>query len=193
MSFSEPSPRSHHFSAAAEGELLLWGGETKNFSEEKRVLASSVHRFNPVQESWAEQKCSGPPPPALYWGACASAGRYFYFYGGTDETEMQCSLYQLDVRSVAWKQLSSAGPSKKTGCGMVTNGKTLVLFGGRGDPSGPTQPGAWWDERWTNELHTFNVEEGEGVHLAENYYLCELLNLAASFHGKMYILQSRFM
>ena len=106
--------------------------EQKNFSEEKRVLASSLHRFNPVQESWAEQKCSGPPPPALYYGACASAGHHFYFYGGTDGRERQCSLYQLDVRSMACKQLSSAGPSRKTGCGMVTYGKTLVLFGGRG-------------------------------------------------------------
>ena len=162
---AEPSPRHSHFSAAVEGELLLWGGRTENFSKEKRVLASSVHRFNPVQESWAEQKCSGPPPSALYDGACASAGHHFYFYGGEDGREKQCSLYQLDVSSMACKQLSSAGPSRKTGCGMVTYGKTLVLFGGRGDPSGPTQPGAQWDSGRTNELHTFELEEGEGVQL----------------------------
>ena len=34
-----------------------------------------------------------------------------------------------------------------------------------GDPSGPTQPGAQWDGGWTNELHTFELEEGEGVQL----------------------------
>ena len=127
-------------------------GRGKN--EEKHVLASSVHHFNPVQESWAEQKCSGPSPPGLYDGACASAGYHFYFYGGEDGTEEQCSLYQLDVRSMAYKQLSGAGPSRKTGCGMVTFGKTLVLFGGWGSPSGPTQPGSQWDGRCTNELHT---------------------------------------
>ena len=87
------------------------------------------------------------------------------FTGETDGREKQCSLYQLDVRSMACKQLSSAGPSRKTGCGMVTYGKTLVLFGGRGSPSGPTQPGAQWDGGCTNELHTFELEEGEGVQL----------------------------
>ncbi len=58
---------------------------------------------------------------------------------------------------------------RKTGCGMVAYKSSLVLFGGYGVPSGPTPPGAefaqntrYTDGRgWTNELHTFDLEEGE--------------------------------
>ena len=51
---------------------------------------------------------------------------------------------------------------------MVTYGSKLVLFGGYGPTSGPTQPGAEFVKSgkntsgWTNELHTFDVGEGEG-------------------------------
>ena len=51
---------------------------------------------------------------------------------------------------------------------MVAYGNKLVLFGGYGIPSGPTQPGAefvkntsFTDGRgWTNELHSFDLKTG---------------------------------
>ena len=163
--FSEPFSRVYHFSAAVEGELVVWGGRKETLSfVERCALASSVHRFNPAQASWTEQKCSDPPP-RLCGGACASVGHHCYVYGGEDEEEMQCSLHQLDVRSMTWKELSSAGPSSKVGCRMVPYGKTLVLFGGYGSP---TQPGVQWHGGYTNELHTFEMEEGEGVQLTRD-------------------------
>ena len=69
------------------------------------------------------------------------------------------------VPSTSWKQLSSAGPMRMGACGMVAHD------GGYGYPSGPTQSGAEFikDSRytggrgWTNELHTFDLKEGEGV------------------------------
>ena len=59
---------------------------------------------------------------------------------------------------------------RKSGCGMVSYLDKLILFGGYGIPSGPTQPGAqfiknskYTDGRgWTNELHMFDVQKGEG-------------------------------
>ena len=59
---------------------------------------------------------------------------------------------------------------RKVGCGMVACDSKLVLFGGYGIPSGPTQSGAefiknstYTDGRgWTNEVHTFD-KQGEGV------------------------------
>ena len=53
---------------------------------------------------------------------------------------------------------------------MVACDSNLVLFGGHGITSGPTQPGAefvksskFTDGRgWTNELHTFDLIKGEG-------------------------------
>ena len=158
--FSEPSPRELYFSAVVKGEFCVWGGRTKNFGREKKDLRSAVHRFSPVQESWTQQKCSGPPPPGLYNGAYTFAGHHLYAYGGHDGNNYHCSLHQLDLLSMTWKQLSSAGPSRKSGCDMVIYKNKLVLFGGYGDPLASTQP-AQWNGSYTNELHTFDLEEGE--------------------------------
>ena len=167
----EPSPRFSHYSALVEEKFCVWGGRTKDFLKEKSELASSVHCFHPLLEFWDVNKIGGVPPPGLSTGSCASAGHHVYLYGGSDGSHRQSSLHQLDTRSWTWKQLSSAGPMRKVSCGMVAHDSKLVLFGGYGYPSGPTQPGAefikdskFTDGRgWTNEVHTFNLKEGEGV------------------------------
>ena len=167
----EPSPRWGHYSALVEEKFCVWGGRTKDFLQEKSELTSSIHSFDPFLEFWAKNKLSGVPPPGLYLGACASAGHHVYLYGGTDGSRFQSSLHQLDTRSWTWKQLSRSGPMRKRACGMVAHDSKLVLFGGYGYPSGPTQPGAEFikDSRytngvgWTNEVHIFDLKEGEGV------------------------------
>ena len=90
--------------------------------------------------------------------------------GGHDGSACQGSLHQLDTRTWTWKQLSSTGPMRKVGCRMVAYGNNLVLFGGYGIPSSPTQPAAEFvksskytnDIGWTNEQHTFDLIKGEG-------------------------------
>ena len=164
----EPSPRRGHCSALVEEKFYVWGGRTKKFLERKSELASSVHGFNQFLELWAENESSGVPPLGLYTGACASAGHHVYVYGGYDGSHDQGSLHQLDTRSWTWEQLSSAGPMRKVGCGMVAHDSKLVLFGGYGYPSGPTQTGAEFVKdskytsgvRWTNELHLFDLNKG---------------------------------
>ena len=164
----EPSPRWGHYSALVEKKVCVWGGVTKDILKQKSELASSVHSFDPLLEFWDKNKLSGVPPPGLYDGGCASAGHHVYLYDGSHN---QSSLHQLDTRSWTWKQLSSAGPMRKVSCGMVAHDSKLVLFGGYGVQSGPTQPGAefikssdFTDGRgWTNEVHTFDLKEGEGV------------------------------
>jgi N-acetylneuraminic acid mutarotase len=171
--FSEPSPRWGHFSAAVDPErkLCVWGGRTKDLSSNrKNELASSVHSFDPVLECWAEIKTSGGTPLELYEGACASAGHHLYVYGGTKGLKLGygSSLHQLDTKSWRWKEISAAGPMKKKGCGMVAFDSKLVLFGGFGFLSEPTQPGSVFmkdrgltEGGWTNELHVFDLNEGE--------------------------------
>ena len=54
---------------------------------------------------------------------------------------------------------------------MIAFDKKLLLFGGYGYPSHSTQPGAKFimnskssgGRGWTNELHLFDLKEGEGV------------------------------
>lgn len=78
--------------------------------------------------------------------------------------------YQLSDIDL-WKQLSVADlpPMSKAGCRMIAyQDRELVLFGGYGFPK-LSQPGAefiedtWCsdDGGWTNELHTFDLENGE--------------------------------
>lgn len=164
----EPSPRWGHYSALVEGKFCVWGGRTKDFDKERSGLASTVHTFHSELGCWVENECTGAPPPGIYGCACTSAGHQVYMYGGSDGS--QC-LHKLNTRSWTWEQLSSAGPTKKSGCGMVTYDSKLVLFGGYGYSSSPTQPGAeflrdtkFTDGRgWTNEVHTFDPKEGESI------------------------------
>ena len=68
---------------------------------------------------------------------------------------MQGTLHLLDTRSRRWKLISSeGGPMKKTGCGMIIYDSKIVLFGG------------FRKSGSTNELHTFNLKEGERLHIA---------------------------
>ena len=180
-SISEPPPRLGHFYAAVEGHLsCVSGGYTKGSTKEKGEL---VHTFNQLSESWSSKQCQGPSPPdGLYTGASAYAGHHLYQYGGHDGSRYQNSLHQLDTRSWTWSHLSSAGPMRKVGCGMVTYDETLLCFGGYGIPSSTTQPGAeftksskYTDGRgWTNEFHAFDLKECK-PHVACDYtwsYMC---------------------
>ena len=169
--FSEPSPRFSQLSAVVEGKLCVYGGITKDFLKKKSGLASSVHSFDGLLQSWSSEDTGGDVPlPGLYHGACAYSGQHVYVYGGSDGSTPQGFLHQLDTRTWTWKQQSSTGPMRKAGCKMVAYDSNLVLFGGYGIPSGPTQPGTefvkssnYTDGRgWTNELHTFDLIKGEG-------------------------------
>lgn len=169
---SEPSPRRDHFSAPVEDKLYVWGGTG---GLEKSVVTSIVHHYDPDSETWNNNTCEGPHPPGIREGACASTDHHLYTYGGFNEQmDVQGTLHLLDTRSRRWKLISSeGGPMKKTGCRMVIYDSKIVLFGGYGEPSGPIQPGAQFDKvtgtgssGWTNELHTFNLKEGERLHIA---------------------------
>ena len=167
---AEPSPRWGPLSAPVEGKVYLYGGRTRDFLKEQNKLASAVHAFDGYLEQWEEVRAEGPPPPGLYRGACASAGHHLYVYGGEDDTQYKGCLHQLDTRTSTWTQLAGpGGPMCKSRCGMVSHGEELVLFGGLGAPPSHTQPGAEFIKYpnstigYTNELHKFDLKEGEGV------------------------------
>lgn len=173
-SFSEPFPRFGHLSAPVDGKLCVWGGHTNSFFQDKDKLVSSVHSFDPLSESWAKIGCSGLPDGrhGIFDCASTSIGQYLYLYGGNDGSRWHSSLNRLDTKSGKWNQLSSAGPMEKVDCAMVASSNIVVLFGGYGFLSQPTQPGAkfirsgsYTDNRgWTNELHTFDLEKGTVSH-----------------------------
>lgn len=160
--FSEPSPRWGHFSTAVEGQLYVYGGRTEDFAQERSSLASTVHVFDPSQESWQEKRPEGPAPPGLVDGACASVGHHAFFYGGHDGTEQHGSLHQLDTRTLSWTQLSASGPMRTSACEVISYDDKLLLFGDH-TQSGAKNAGFNDGGVSTNELHTFCLKGGEGV------------------------------
>ena len=189
----EPLPRGYHFAAGAEERLYVWGGLTEDFYKIKFELESSVEIFNTHLETWDKIVTKGSPPPGLYLGACASSGQYIYTYGGWDGPSLQGTLNQLDTNSLTWKQLSphaNGGPMKKAGCGMVFYQAKLVQFGGYiGDsPTGHTQPGASYKDSLTNELHVFDLKEGEKEIMPHLNY--SVIIIIISFYLSSHILGS---
>ncbi len=164
-------PRRDHFSTAVDRKIYVFGG----YRDRESKLEGNVYSFD-QSKGWQAQavKPEGRPHPSLHSGACASLGHCLYIYGGEIDTSkddgpnFQNSLYRLDTHSFEWTELPS-GPKKMTGCRMVSFANKLILFGGYGYPLGPTQPGTKFERHdkyedgrgWTNELHVFNVQEGE--------------------------------
>ena len=149
------SPRYDHFSAAVVDKLYVWGGDG-DFGES--VVTSIVHHYDPDSETWNTNTCEGPHPLGISNGACASAGHHLYTYGGWDGEGMnkQGTLHLLDTRSRRWKLISSeSGPMKKAGSRMIIYDSKILVFGGVGKSA-----------MRTNELHTFNLKEGERLHIA---------------------------
>lgn len=166
-SFSEPSNRYGYCSAPVQETFCLWGGAEES--------TSTLESFDLLAEAWTTIECSGPSPLGLQGGACASAGDYVYQYGGFDYgSGFDGSLHQLDIKSGVWKELSKAGstgaPLKKRGASMIAYANKLLVFGGWGLPAHPTQEGSQFIEParretngsgWTNEVHTYDLQEGE--------------------------------
>lgn len=182
MAYSEPSPRRNPFSAEVEGELCVWGGQ--DLTRKDQELVSCIHHFDIFLESWANNPCGELPDPAPgHWnGACASVGHHIYFYGGYNQSGLQNSLYRFDTKSLKWTTVtlsnsSGSCPMRKAGCRMVAYNQALVLFGGYGVPNttqSTSESGAKFtkftrdsnapngtNSGWTNELHTFDLKEGE--------------------------------
>ena len=164
-----------------EGKLHVWGGLSWDFVRHKVSLkdhTSTVFNFDSYLETWSHLNAGGTPPSGLYGCACASAGHYLYTFGGGDsDNKYTGSLHQLNTRTSMWTELAKDGPMKKAFSAMVVYNNQLILFGGDGIPSGPIQPGAEFivdsnytdGSGWTNEMHSFDLKEGERVECVQCY------------------------
>ena len=150
--FSEPSPRDGHVSALVDAKVYVWGGDSGGTRD-----ANHCYHFDPLLESWSQSDCIGPTP-GLELAACASAGHHLYVYGGRDKEggRLYSSLHQLDLRTNTWRMISSDhdGPRRKIACGLVhvagDVSSHLLLIGGE-----------YEDEQDTDEIHMFDLNEGE--------------------------------
>ena len=143
---TEPAPRAWHFSSTVAGQTYIYGGNTLGAEDDEK----SVFGFLQKEEVWKRHTTTGTPPGTLNEGACISVGDVIYMYGGYAYGRgrgEQGGLYSLDVREMKWSIVSN-GP-RRSGCGIAHFKDTLVVFGGYGDSGS------------SNELHIFDLEEGE--------------------------------
>ena len=169
----EPLPRFDHVSQSVGSKVLVQGGRTKDFSEKSRQhLSSVVETFDPYSELWEQRQVEGDAPsPGTHLAASASLHDDLFTFGGTDDRNFFNGLHRLDTKTWRWCQLSpqnaEGAPMPKLGCGMISFGECLGVFGGYGIPQGPTEPQSFikhtrfTDGRgWTNEFHIYHLKEG---------------------------------
>ncbi len=115
-----------------------------------------LHEFNSATATWTRHQLQGRHPPGLRNGGCARIDDCLYFYGGRDERGLSStgSLYQLNLTSKTWKEMSppeaSGSPSVKNGCCMIDYKSSLLVHGGRDVLNTDT-----------NDLHIFDLAIGE--------------------------------
>ena len=169
----EPLPRIFHVSQSVGSKLLVQGGRTKDFSEKSRQhLSSVVETFDQYSELWEQRQVEGvAPSPGTYGAASASLHDDLFSFGGWDDEKYFNGLHRLDTKTWRWCQLSpqnaEGAPMPKCGCGMISFGDNLGVFGGHGIPRGPTEPRSFIKDTrstdgrgWTNEFHIYHLKEG---------------------------------
>ena len=175
----EPSARFWHVSQTVGSKVLVQGGLTKYFLEKSRQhLSSVVETFDPYSELWKQKKVEGDAPlPETYSAASTSLHDDLFTFGGWDGKNFLNTLHQLDTKTWRWCQLSphaqnaEGAPMPKRGCGMISFGDSLGVFGGYGIPRGPTEPQSFINDTgstdgrgWTNEFHIYIPSERRCVY-----------------------------
>ena len=167
----EPLPRFFHVSQSVGSKVLVQGGRTKDFSvKSRRHLSSVVETFEPYSQLWERRQVEGDAPlPGTYGAASTSLHDDLFTFGGWDGRNLfSGGLHRLDTKTWRWCQLSpqnaEGAPMPKCGCGMISFGERLGVFGGHGLPRGPTEPqsfiGSTDGRGWTNEFHIYHLKEG---------------------------------
>ena len=173
----EPPACADSFTTAAKGMHYVWRGLGA------AVKATTIGIFNPTNEEWTLQPTTGPPPPGLWGGGCASIGNDLYCFGGDKGSSCFNDLHKLNLETFQWSKVHPRNdqtnwPMPKMGCGFVTiNQKTLCCFRGYNK-----------DSRWTNEFHLYDVQEGTSYNNSLLYFVfvhvlgvCQLIKLQAVY------------
>ena len=173
--FYEPEPRRRACGTNVGNRFFTYRGRLQSF----KLLNTfprlpHVEIFNTAESAqWTQRTTTGTNPPGLWGIACTAIGHLLYTYGGWTGSGFSGALNELDASTLNWRELTplnpSEGPMRKASCGMISiNDKTLCIVAGYGIPNATIQPGSQFvkDSRYTdgrgytNELHTYNLEEG---------------------------------
>ena len=184
----EPKPRIEHVAISSRGQVIVWGGVTSvsdypadDPNRFKFASASVVEQFDPCTEIWCQRSTVGTPHPGLLSAACTLShdGNDLFMFGGLGlggdlASRTRGVLSRLNIKTLTWSLLCpealGGAPMKKYSSSMFMfkSGDKVAVIGGRGYPTGPTQPGATFnrDTRltdgrgWSSEFHVFDISQG---------------------------------
>ena len=171
--YQESSPRFLHCAVQVEENCYLLGG---HFSEKgQKSPALSLQVFHSINEKWETKTTTGDPPSGLLEGACTTASKSLYHFGGNDGNRFYNCLHCLESDTLQWRELHTSAnrPMPKSGCGIVTyfeeelSPPSLIVFAGYGKPAPLTKPEARFipdttskdGKGWTDEMHLFNLSK----------------------------------
>ena len=151
----------------------MFGGFVEDFRNHNDELKRTINSYNSFNETWSLFHAGGSPPLGIYVCASTALSKNVYCFGGCKGPGYQGSLHKWDSSTMSWNQLKEhdgEGPMKKANCAMISHNEEILLFGGYGTTTGPIQQGSQFivntnttdGSGWTNELHSFNLQEGEG-------------------------------
>ena len=178
-SYYEPEPRCVSGATAVGQSVFMYRGFLQSYQWKTRVtLPSHCEVFDGDSSEWIRMDTVGSYPEAYQNFGITSIGDHIYYYGGYDGTTYTNQLFELDTRSMLFKEIilrnSNEGPMKKQNCGLVSlRNERLLAWGGKGIPT-TTQPGSRFvpdttrtdGSGWTNELHCYDIKSGMAMYMS---------------------------
>lgn len=169
---SSPQPRTAHSMVydVANGEALLFGGQTVQYSPYNVILLGDTWTYNVTTNSWS-QKSALPAPSARYGQAMAydSSRRTAVLFGGVENGGLMGDTWTRNSTTGLWMNMTpQPSPRKGFDYAMAYGGPScdVLLFGGwdgsvsagGGTSSCHPYPSETWTYRastntWTNRSH----------------------------------------
>lgn len=129
-------------------EMIIWGGNTPAYE-------NTGGRYDPYGDRWTATTTTGAPSPRVA-GASVWTGSEMIVWGGFFSTMTSVHLGDgalYDPAADSWRAMSNAGrPAPRVACASVWTGAEMIVWGGRVQPSTPTDTGARYNpatDTWT--------------------------------------------
>ena len=152
MATRQPPPRDSHAAVGIGSKLYVWGSNGGS----SKIKTTALETFDVTSVQWEQpQLLNGSSMPnGLRGMAVTSDGETAYCCCGLAGSTRYNTVFEIIPSQHLCKELkptspSDARPQGTSGSGVVRFQDKLVLFGG------------YTGQRWTNELHVFDLKKSE--------------------------------
>ena len=153
MATRQPFPRREHAAVGIGSKLYVWGGDDSS----SKIKTTALETFDVTSVQWEQpQLLNGSSmPDGLLSMAVTSDGETAYCCCGLAGSTRYNTVFEIIPSQHLCKELQPTSPSDArlqgtSGSRVVRFQDKLVLFGG------------YTGQRWTNELHVFDLKKSEG-------------------------------